>query len=243
MNYNFDTSVAKEYGVNEAIMIANFQFWIKKNKANGDNFYDGHYWTYNSISAFKELFPFWTEQNIKTILKHLKEKGILISGNYNENKYNHTNWYAFLDEEKWIGYNQPNDKLELTNQVVRTKQSNTYIKPYIKPYIKENTNQTAGLGDGDESKNSVDTLERKNNFELFWKEYPKQRAGSKTKAFSSYCRAIKEKRCTPEKLLEVCVKYAQSDEVKRGYAKGCAAWLNDDRFNVEYNQSKQQFEW
>ena len=40
MIYSFDSGVAKEYGVNEAIMIANFQFWIKKNKANKNNFFD-----------------------------------------------------------------------------------------------------------------------------------------------------------------------------------------------------------
>ena len=33
--------------------------------------------------------------------------------------------------------------------------------------------------------------------------------------------------------------YAQSDEVKRGYAKGAAAWLNDDRFNCVYCQRKE----
>lgn len=71
-------------------------------------------------------------------------------------------------------------------------------------------------------------------FEKFWKTYPKQRAGSKEKAYKSYCKAIKEKKITVEKLQEVCALYAQSDEVKRGYAKGCAAWLNDERYNTEY---------
>ena len=73
------------------------------------------------------------------------------------------------------------------------------------------------------------------DFEEFWKLYPKQRAGSKDKAYKSYCKAIKEKKITVEKLKEVCALYAQSDEVKRGYAKGCAAWLNDERYNTEYN--------
>lgn len=131
MNYNFDIEVAKEYGVNEAIMIANFQHWIRKNKANGKNFYDGHWWTYNSKKAFTELFPFWTEQNIKTILNHLKDKGVLITCNYNENQYDRTLWYAFVDEDKWIGENQPMHKLELTNGEVRTNQAIPNIKPDI----------------------------------------------------------------------------------------------------------------
>lgn len=82
----------------------------------------------------------------------------------------------------------------------------------------------------------------KEKFDEFWSCYPKQRAGSKDKAYASYCRAIKENRSTPEKILEACKNYAVSDEVKRGYAKGCSAWLNDDRFNVQY-KTENRFEW
>lgn len=73
----------------------------------------------------------------------------------------------------------------------------------------------------------------KESFEEFWKEYPKQRAGAKDKAYKSYCKAISEKKITVEKLLEVVKRYAISDDVRKGYAKGCAAWLNDERFNDE----------
>lgn len=133
MIYSFDSNIAKEYGVNEAIMIANFQFWIKKNKANKKNFFDGHYWTYNSKKAFTELFDFWGEQSIKTILNHLKEKGVLITANYNNSPYDRTLWYAFVDEEKWIGEDKTFQKLELTNEEDKNNQSLTYILPNKKP--------------------------------------------------------------------------------------------------------------
>lgn len=146
MIYTFDATVAKEYGVNEAIMIANFQFWISKNKANGKNFVDGHYWTYNSKRAFLELFPFWTEQNIKTILKHLKDQGVIITGNYNKNNYDHTLWYAFADDNTWLNNikqnntslseNQPIDRLELTNRAAETNRPIPDIIPDINTNIK-----------------------------------------------------------------------------------------------------------
>ncbi|MEE1227274.1 MAG: hypothetical protein UHM08_09255 [Bacteroidales bacterium] len=134
MVYNFDSNIAKEYGVNEAIMIANFQFWIKKNKANKKNFFDGHYWTYNSKKAFMELFDFWSEQSIKTILNHLKEKGVLITANYNNSPYDRTLWYAFADEEKWIGEKEIFQKLDLTNGKIKTNQPIPDILPNKKPY-------------------------------------------------------------------------------------------------------------
>ena len=102
MNYTFDIEVAKEYGVNEAILITNLQFWIKKNQANDKNYYDGHYWTYNSIKAWQQLFPFWTEKTIRTILNHLIDKGVIITSNYNQSKYDRTLWYAFADESRWL---------------------------------------------------------------------------------------------------------------------------------------------
>lgn len=102
MTYTFDIEIAKEYGVNEAILITNLQFWIKKNQANEKNYYEGHYWTYNSIKAWQKLFPFWTEKTIRTILNHLIEKGVIITGNYNQSKYDRTLWYAFADESIWL---------------------------------------------------------------------------------------------------------------------------------------------
>ena len=109
MNYNFDINIAKEYGVNEAIMINNFVFWIAKNKANGKNQHDGHSWTFNSKRAYKILFPFWSDSQIKTILNNLIKKEVLIKGNYNKIAYDRTLWYAFKSENKFLS-NDNNDQ-------------------------------------------------------------------------------------------------------------------------------------
>ena len=79
----------------------------------------------------------------------------------------------------------------------------------------------------------------KENFEKFWKEFPKERIGNKDKAYSAWKRAIKEKRTTEEEMIEAAKQYSQSEEVKRGYAKGCQAWINDDRFKVQYKKEDQ----
>lgn len=93
----FKSEIAKKYGVDEAIMIGNLAHWIEKNEANGRNFYDGRYWTYNSIEAFTKLFPFWTARQIRRILKSLEDKKVIITGNYNQSTYDRTTWYAFAD--------------------------------------------------------------------------------------------------------------------------------------------------
>lgn len=112
-----------------------------------------------------------------------------------------------------------------------------------KPKPKHNQTETKPKPNDNDNVNVNDNINNiyMSDFEEFWKQYPKQRAGSKTKAYSSYCRVIKEKRSTVDQLLASVKKYASSTEVKRGFAKGCAAWLNDDRFNNSYEVEKDDF--
>lgn len=107
--YIFDVDVAKEYGVDAAVMIKLFQFWIQKNIANESNFYDNNYWTYNSLEAFEKMLPFWTKKQIARILDFLVEKEVLIKGNYNRTKFDRTVWYAFKSPENWISRNRDID--------------------------------------------------------------------------------------------------------------------------------------
>jgi len=95
--YLFDIEIATEYGVNEAIMISVLSSWIKKNEANERYFHDGRYWTYRSAEALTFIFPFWSAGQIRRILISLIEKGILLTGNYNQSTYDRTTWYAFSD--------------------------------------------------------------------------------------------------------------------------------------------------
>ncbi|QDP57721.1 MAG: hypothetical protein Unbinned6486contig1001_36 [Prokaryotic dsDNA virus sp.] len=134
MEYSFNTEHAKKYGVNEAIMIKNFQFWIKKNVANKYSLHDNRTWTYNSTKAFQELFTFWSVGQIKRILKSLVEQNVLMVGNYNKLKYDRTKWYAFVDEslfvcnDKTISRNQPMDSLKTTNAIAENSQPIPYSK-------------------------------------------------------------------------------------------------------------------
>ena len=63
MDYSFNGEIARIYGVDEAVFIHNLYWWIAKNEANGRHYHDGRSWTYNSMRALSELFPFWTENH------------------------------------------------------------------------------------------------------------------------------------------------------------------------------------
>ncbi len=102
MEHSFDIDLAKELGVNSAILLRHFSFWLAKNEANNANFYDGSYWTYNSISAYSKLFPYLSEKQVRSAIQNLVDKGILKTGNYNKSAYDRTLWYALTDYGKSI---------------------------------------------------------------------------------------------------------------------------------------------
>lgn len=102
MIHAFDSDVAVEVGLEEAIFIQHVQHWAIKNRANSKHFRDDRTWTYNSVKAYTEIFPYWTEKQIRRIIESLLESGILLAGEFNENRSDRTKWYAFADEKRWL---------------------------------------------------------------------------------------------------------------------------------------------
>ncbi len=98
MNHSFNVRIATEYGMLEAVLMEHLYFWIEKNKANNVNFYDGYYWTYNSVKALSELFPYASKNTISKALHHLEKEGLIIVGNYNKSAYDRTTWYALTEK-------------------------------------------------------------------------------------------------------------------------------------------------
>lgn len=135
MTHSFKVALAKEFGVEEAILIHNFYFWIKENKANDRNCFDGRYWTFNSQKAYAEWFSYLSEGKIKRIINNLVEKGILMKGNYNPNQYDRTNWYAFTDLGLAIVQKSYIDELKMANGKVEISQPIPDNIPNNKPYI------------------------------------------------------------------------------------------------------------
>ena len=153
MNYHFSVMIAKEVGVDGAIMLENMHYWIVVNKANNRNIYDGEAWTYNTKKAFSELFPFWSEKQIRRILDNLIKDGYLKTGNYNKSSYDRTLWYTLTEK----GWNLWNFNISPNGPIVQTEQANEMDQmgqpiPYIKTDKKQNT-----------YKEQCDTL---------WKMYP-----------------------------------------------------------------------
>lgn len=92
--HQFDPAIAARVGLNAAVIYQNLFYWAEKNAANGRHFYEGRWWTYNSVSAFSDLFPYLTGKQIRTALDKLESDGLIASGCFNKSAYDRTKWYS-----------------------------------------------------------------------------------------------------------------------------------------------------
>lgn len=83
----------------QAYFIQQVKYWMNKNAAKGRNDYDGLQWMFNTLEDWHAEFPWLSVMTIRRIVDALKEKEILITGNYNKKKYDKTTWYS-IDERK-----------------------------------------------------------------------------------------------------------------------------------------------
>lgn len=171
MQHSFDVRIAKDYGINAAVLLNNMYFWIEKNRANNTNYYDGHYWTYNSKKAFAELFPYLNERQIDYALKKLIDGGIIITGNYNKLAYDRTLWYAITKKGYCILQNCEMEETKMQNGNTENVQPIPYINTDTKTNIVNTNTMQQSLPPVNNDK--VLTFEEI-AFNEFWKAYPRK---------------------------------------------------------------------
>ena len=76
----YAVTLAVNIGVNAAVLYQNIVWWCAKNAANRHNEHDGRFWTYNSVKAWAELFPYLTLKQIRSALDRLEDEGLILSG-------------------------------------------------------------------------------------------------------------------------------------------------------------------
>lgn len=234
MQHSFDIDIAKEYGVLEAILLNNLWFWIDKNKANGTNYYDGYYWTFNSTRAFNELFPYVSQRQIQTALKHLKEDGVIQTGNYNKVAYDRTLWYAFTKKGECIMQKCKMEDVKMLNgdgeNVAPIPNINTNNKTKdINP--NKNTDNNIIIPGGNDC---VSKSQLEEEFEIIWSEYPNKKG--KTNALKAYIKARK-KGVTKEAVmigLNNYLMYIKAEKVAQQYIKHGSTWFNQECWNDDY---------
>lgn len=211
----FDSEIALKVGVNAAVIYQNIVFWCEKNAANGKHIHDGMAWTYNSVRAFSEMFPYLTQDQIRRAIERLEAGGLIATGNFNEDSRDRTKWFCDLRQTHLAS-------------MPETFGVNAKALPDSKPDGKPDGKQRAcenGLFSADETPQQDRTADA---FERFWKVYPKKAA--KPAALKAWQKQIKAGH-DQETIIDAAARYAQSDNVSKGFVKHAQGWLNDQRWN------------
>lgn len=230
MQHSFDIEIAKEYGVLEAILLNNLWFWVEKNRANNVNYYDGYYWTFNSTKAFNELFPYASQRQIQNALKHLREEGILQTGNYNKSTLDRTLWYTFTPKGECILLKEEIDLPKRENAFTQkgkciyskgemdfTERGNGFPQkgkaiPYINTYINTDNNIYSPVSENIDEISYQDIIEHLN-----------LKAGTNYKVSSKKTRDLIRARISEGFTIE---------DFKKAIDNKCAEWLNDNKMKA-----------
>lgn len=105
----FLPSLAVAVGLNEAILLQKIHGWLQCTPKE----HIGRNWIYNSYKSWHEQLPFLSESTIKRAMKNLIDLGIIISENFNSNKFDKTLWYS-------INYEKLNEIVENSDSVKMT---------------------------------------------------------------------------------------------------------------------------
>ena len=231
MYHSFDIDIAEKYGIAESIFLCNIAFWVKQNALNGHNYFEGKYWTYNSLAAFKGLFCYMSEWTIKKAIKNLKDNGLILTGNFNNDKFNHTNYYTLTEKglaliknsTERLVENQPieseNTDLSILNKHTDSTDINiTDIPPIIPREVAE-----------------LDSM-----FEQFWKAYPKKVDPKGCKKKFIKIKNLKQLFPTIMQALEIQKRSTQWNEENGRFIPNPSTWINQERWNTVNEVAEKQ---
>lgn len=107
--------LAKKIGLNEAIVLQQIHYWVKKNEKENKGFRDGYYWTFNPYNKWQKQFPFWSVRTIQRTIRKLEKMGLIVSANYNHLSIDRTKWYRIDYEVLEILEKSPFGHIDATN--------------------------------------------------------------------------------------------------------------------------------
>lgn len=123
----YDPEVAEEYGLEEAILLKNFDLWTSPDKENPNDrkYFSGRYWINVSLKELHAIFYHMSISTIRRTLDNLLDEGLLMKDNFNPNPLEKILWYALTD----IGISKCRNR-----QYPMSKSANVIYIPYYINY-------------------------------------------------------------------------------------------------------------
>ena len=99
----FKESIAVKFGVNAAIVAQFIWDSIKQGNYDGKEYFrSGRKWCRCSVLMMTGFFPFLSRRMAARAISVLVNENVLQKGCFNENRFDHTNWYTFSDYGSYL---------------------------------------------------------------------------------------------------------------------------------------------
>lgn len=135
--HSFNVQLATEIGLEECIILQHFYYWHKISCENEKMIVDNSVWFFTSRKNIQSVFPYLSEQKIKTCISKLLEGGYIKKAN-NPNRMVKTNWYALTDKSLAIFGDNSQRLVKITNDWLNQPTNNSNSNIYNNN-IKETT--------------------------------------------------------------------------------------------------------
>lgn len=201
-------SLAKEIGLNEAIMLQQMHYWLLKSA----NEFTGVKWFYKTLEEWQTEFPFWSAMTIRRTLGSLEKQKIIKIGNFNKKKFDKTKWYT-IDYQRVNSRCVQNEQSmcsDCTDGCVQNEQ--TYTRDYTETTTENNNNVSE-----EKTQKVVWTEETRHII-----DYLNKRAGKK------YSVKTKKTAQLVHKLLD---NGFTVEDFERVIDIKCKQWLNNEKMN------------
>jgi uncharacterized phage protein (TIGR02220 family) len=201
-------SLARELGLNEAIMLQQMNYWLIKS----NHEFEGVKWFYKTLEDWQTEFPFWSTMTIRRTLTNLEKQKVIRIGNFNKKKFDKTKWYT-------IEYQCVNRRCVQNEQTMCSNRTDGCVQ-FEQTYTREYTETTT------ENNNNVS---EEKPLKVVWTEetkhiidYLNKRTGKKY--------SVKTKK-TAQLIHKLLDNGFTVEDFERVIDIKCKQWLNNDKMN------------
>lgn len=199
-------SLARELGLNEAIMLQQMHYWLIKSSHE----FEGVKWFYKTLEDWQTEFPFWSTMTIRRTLTNLEKQKVIRIGNFNKKKFDKTKWYT-------IEYQCVNRRCVQYEQTMCSNRTDGCVQ-FEQTYTREYTETTTENNGSEEKPLKVVWTEETNHII----DYLNKRTGKKY--------SVKTKK-TAQLIHKLLDNGFTVEDFERVIDLKCKQWLNNEKMN------------
>lgn len=102
MYHRFNVEVATRYGVPCALVLGHIDYLVEKARTDGEKKRNGKYWVSKSVKKIAELYPYYTEKQVRRAIDRLRAEGLVVTGHFPTSECPSTLWYTLTKKGKTL---------------------------------------------------------------------------------------------------------------------------------------------